>query len=44
VQQSAGTDEDIGLRIKGKVGAGEKAIGLALAVEQRDMRLDPTPH
>ncbi|HUC09452.1 MAG TPA: hypothetical protein VL985_03390 [Stellaceae bacterium] len=41
---SAATDEDIGLQVKSEVGAGEKAIGLVLAVEQRNMRLDPAPH
>jgi hypothetical protein len=39
-----GQNKDIGLRIKGKVGTGEEAIGLVLAVKQRDVRLDLMPH
>jgi hypothetical protein len=38
------TDKHIGLRVKGKLGTGEKAFGLMLPVEQRNVRLDPTPH
>jgi len=41
---ASGTNKDIGLRVKGEVGAGEKAICLVLAVKQRDVRLDLMPH
>src|SRR5215471_1345535 len=41
---SCRTDKRIGLQIKGEVGAGEEAFGLMLAVEQRNVGLDPVPH
>jgi hypothetical protein len=33
-----------GLSIKGEVSAGEEALGLMLAIQQRHVRLDPAPH